>query len=150
MDGIILTHEIIHSLTCNKQGGMLLKIDLSKAFDKLSWSYIKHMLTAFSFSPTSVRWLMNLISSPLYSILVNGIPSKPYSPSKGICQGDPLSPFLFIIMAEGLGHLIKNVVQSHDLRGISAHGTSVITHQKFVDDNMLFGHPSRMDSTHRL
>lgn len=45
-------------------------------------------------------------------------------------------------MAEGLGRLIKNVVQSHDLKGISAHGTYAITHQQFVDDNMLFGHPS--------
>jgi len=52
LDGIILTHETIHSLKKNKQVGMLLKIDLSKAFDKLMWTYIKHILIAFVFSPT--------------------------------------------------------------------------------------------------
>lgn len=121
---------------------MLLKIILSKTFEKLSWSYIRQLLTAFGFFQTWVRWLMNLISSPIYSILVNGIPSKPYSPSRGIHQGDPLSPFLFIIMEKGLGRLINNVVQSHELKGILAHGTPTITHQQLVDDNMLFGHPS--------
>ena len=45
-------------------------------------------------------------------------------------------------MVEGLGRIIKHVVQSHDLRGLSVHGSPAITHQQFVDDNMLFGHPS--------
>ena len=85
---------------------------------------------------------MTLISSPLCSVLVNGIPSKPYHPSRGIHQGDPLSPFPFIIMVEGLGHIIKDAVQSNNLRGLFVHGSPPITHQQFVDDNMLFGHPS--------
>lgn len=52
LDGIILMHEIIHSLKHSKQAGMILKIDLSKAFDKLSWSYMQEMLISFGFSPT--------------------------------------------------------------------------------------------------
>ena len=85
---------------------------------------------------------MNLISSTFFSILVNGAPLSPFSPFRGIHQGDPLSPFLFFLMEEGLGHLIKHALLSQDLRGISIYGTSDITHQRFVDDNMLFGHPS--------
>jgi len=84
---------------------------------------------------------MNLMSSTFFSILVNGVPSSPFSSSRGICQGDSLSPFIFVLIAKGLGRLIKHVVQSQDLRGISVHGTSTITHQQFVDDKMLFGHP---------
>ena len=91
LDGIILTHEIIHSLKHSKQVGMLLKIDLSKAFDRLSWIYIDKMLTAFGFSPMWIRWIASLISSSFFSILINGLPSQPFSPSRGIQQGDPLS-----------------------------------------------------------
>lgn len=85
---------------------------------------------------------MSLLSSSFFSILINGIPSSPFHPSRGIRQGDPLSPFLFVIMAEGLGRSIKNAQQSQLLRGLSFHNSSVFTHQQFVDDNMLFGHPS--------
>ena len=123
MDGILLTHEIIHSLKHSKQAGMLLKLDLSKAFDKLSWAYIQHMLKAFGFCSMWIHWIMSLITSTHFSILVNGIPSRPFKPSRGIRQGDPLSPFLFVLMAEGLGRHIKHALISHKLRGLSVHNT---------------------------
>jgi exonuclease III len=107
MDSVILAHEVIHSLHSTKTPGMLLKLDLSKAFDKLSWNYLRSSLLAFGFDPAWVSWIVNLTSSALFSILINGVPSKPFSPSRGIRQGDPLSPFLFILLAEGLSRTIK-------------------------------------------
>jgi len=141
-DGIILTHEIIHSLKQTKKPGMLLKIDLSKAFDSISWEYLQKILKAFGFASPWIRWISNLLSSSFFSILINGIPSPNFRPSRGIRQGDPLSPFLFVILAEGLGRSIKAAIQSHKLRGLSMHQALAISHQQFVDDNMLFGHPS--------
>jgi len=108
MDGIILTHEIIHSLKQTKNPSMLLKLDLSKAFDSISWDYIQKILTAFGFAPSWVRWIFNLLSSTFFSTLINGIPSATYRPSRGIKQGDPLSPFLFVILAEGLGRSLTS------------------------------------------
>eukprot|EP00253_Pinus_taeda_P011126 PITA_11126 len=144
LDGIILSHEIIHSLKHSKQACMILKLDLSKAFDKLSWTYIQKMLNAFGFSPMWTRWIMSLITSSFFSILVNGIPSWPFSPSRGIKQGDLLSPFLFVLMAEGLGRHNN----SHQLKGLYIHNSPTITHQQFVDDNMLFGYPSVQEASH--
>lgn len=141
-DGIILTHEIIHSLKQTKKPGMLLKIDLSKAFDSLSWVFIKKKLNAFGFDPSWIRWVMSLISSSFFLVLINGIPSPTFHPSRGIRQGDPLSPFLFVIMAEGLGRSIKFALHSQQLKGISFLNSPSYSHQQFVDENMLFGHPS--------
>jgi len=118
---------------------MILELDLSKAFDKLNWMYIQKMLLDFGFSPIWVRWIHSLISSTFFSILFNGIPSRPFSPSRGIPQGDPLSPFLFVLMAEGLGHHITQARLAQHIKGLSIHNSPAITHQQFVDDNMLFG-----------
>lgn len=126
---------------------MLLKLDRSKAFDKLSWNYIQKILLAFGFSFTWTRWIMNLISSPSFSVLLNGSPSSPFCPSRGISQGDPLSPFLFVLMAKGLSRLLKSAVSSEALRGISIHGLPSQSHQQFVDDTMLFGHPSSQEAS---
>ena len=102
LDRIILSDEVIHSLKHLKKVGMLLKLYLSKAFDKLIWNYINQILLAFGFSATWTRWIMSLLSSPNFSILLNVSTSLMFRSSRGICQGDPLSPFLFVLMAEGL------------------------------------------------
>lgn len=81
---------------------MLIQLDLSKAYDKVSWTYLEAVLEAFGFSRTWIKWVLALIKSPRFSILVNGAPSVPFSPSRGIRQGDPLSHFLFVILMEGL------------------------------------------------
>eukprot|EP00253_Pinus_taeda_P008343 PITA_08343 len=76
-----------------------------------------------------------------FSMLINGIPSATYRPSRGIGQGDPLSPFLFVIMVEGLGRSITSARIHQQLRGLSFNNSPAYSHQQFVDDNMLFGHP---------
>eukprot|EP00253_Pinus_taeda_P019947 PITA_19947 len=116
MDGIILTHEIIHSLKISKRPGMLLKLEPSKAFDSLSWNYMEKILLAFGFNASWVRWIMSLLTSSFFLVLINGIPSKTFHPSRGIRQGDPLSPFLFIIVAEGLGQSINHAQQANRLK----------------------------------
>ena len=111
-------HEVIHSLQKTGTLGMLLKLVLSKSFDKLSWAYMKSVLLAFGFAPTWVDWILHLTSSTFFYILINGVPSRPFSPTRGIRQGDSLSPFLFIIMAEGLSWFIQSSIVDLYLVGL--------------------------------
>jgi hypothetical protein len=79
---------------------------------------MKSLLTFFNFNNEWISYKMNVISSTFYSILVNGVPSQPFSPSIAIRQGDPLSPLLIFIMDEGLGLYIKDTIQSGSLQGL--------------------------------
>ena len=122
---------------------MLIKLDIAKASDKLSWEYLKEMLKAFGFCREWIEWVMGLVSSPFFSILLNGSLTRCFLPSRGIRQGDPLSPFLFILAAEGLSRLIHAQVGLGRIRGLSfCEAMEKKTHQQFVDDTMLMGHPS--------
>jgi hypothetical protein len=76
---------------------------------------------AFGFSQSWIKWVLSLTSSAFFSILINGSPSQPFSPSRGIRQGDPLSPFLFILMAEGLGREIKAAITENKIKGLRLH-----------------------------
>jgi len=143
MDGVILIHEMAYSLRTTKKLGMFLKIDMAKAYDKLSWQYLSNTLKAFGFQDRWVNWISNLISKAFFSVLLNGSPTKCFSPTRGIRQGDPLSPIMFIIAAEGLGRMLKAQQERGVLKGLDPHlsGTPH-THQQFVDDTMLMGHSS--------
>lgn len=147
LDSIFLAHEVIHLLHSTKTPGMLLKLDLSKAFDKISWDYLRSTLLAFGFDPTWVSWIVNLTSSALFSILINGVPSSPFSLTRGIRQGDPLSPFLFIILAEGLSRTLKATISDHSLSSLTLHGLSPpISHSQFVDDSLLMWIPTMREA----
>jgi hypothetical protein len=147
LDSIILAHEVIHSLRKTCTLGMLLKLDLSRDFDKLSWAYMHSVLLAFSFDPSWVNSILNLTSSTFFSILINGVPSCPFSPTQGIRQGDPLSPFLFIIMEEGLSCSIQDSIENQTLSRIPLHGIDpLIYHIQFVDYTLMMGSPTVHES----
>eukprot|EP00253_Pinus_taeda_P010493 PITA_10493 len=149
LDGLVVTQEVIHSLKVKKQKGMMIKLDLSKAYDRLSWKYLETVLERFGFHQRWIAWIHNLISSPHFSILVNGSPSKTFNASRGIRQGDPLSPFLFILAAEGLGRFIKQERAANRIKGLQIWGNNLpLTHQQFVDDIMLFGEPTVREVRH--
>jgi hypothetical protein len=118
---------------------LALKIDFSKAYDKVEWSYLKEVLGRMGFSETWIKWMMLCVSSVNYSALMNFERVGPIHPGRGLRQGDPLSPYLFILVTEGLTSLIHKAVASGDIHGVKiCRGAPVVSHLLFADDCFLF------------
>ena len=104
---------------------------------------MEKMLESYVFCQGWIERVMNLVTTAFFSILPNGSPTHVFQVSRGIRQGDPFSPFLFILMAEGLSRLLQTKAENGELRGIHLmDNMEPQTHQQFVDDTMLMGHPS--------
>eukprot|EP00253_Pinus_taeda_P018950 PITA_18950 len=130
LDNILLAQEMIHTLHSRKEIGMLMQLDLSKAYDKASWRYLEAILEAFGFCRQWISWVLALIKSARFSILINGAPSEPFSPLRGTRQGDPLSPFLFVILMEGLSRIIAKKRADGVIKGLQPIRTlPATTHQ---------------------
>ncbi|XP_039057386.1 uncharacterized protein LOC120200684 [Hibiscus syriacus] len=140
-ENIIINQEVIHFMRQlkTKQGWMAIKVDLEKAFDCLQWEFIQDSLTEAGFPPCTIRLIMHCITSTSMQIQWNGEKSSAFQPERGIRQGDPLSPYLFILAMERLGHSIRKCVEEGDWKGysFSRQGLS-INHLFFADDLMLY------------
>ena len=142
-EGIIIAHEAIHSLKSNKDPGMLLKLDISKAYDNVNRCVLMRILEKFGFGDRWCKWISSCIDSPRISILVNGSPQGFFDMKRGMHQGDPLSPFLFIILVEALKRSIVKSNLDGRWKGLKvARGVDAITHLQFVDANFLMGEAS--------
>jgi len=118
--------------------GAVLKIDLSKAYDKVSWLYIRMLLTHLGFGIDFIRWIMSCISTVSFSVLINGAASPFFHDERGLRQGCPLSPLLLLLVAEGLSRVIKNAKNLGSLVGIHITRELSLTHLLFVDDVLIF------------
>ena len=118
---------------------MAVKTDMSKAYDRIEWNFLQMVLTRLGFDPTWVSWIMACVESVSYSFLINGTPQGYVIPSRGIRQGDPLSPYLFILCTEVLSSLCNHAQDKGILAGIRvSRGSPFITHLLFADDTMFF------------
>lgn len=91
--------------------GFVFKIDFAKAYDSVDWGYLRSLMHGFNFNAKWIKWVMECVTSAHASVLVNGSPSREFRLQRGLRQGDPLSPFLFLLAAEGLSIMMSNAVE---------------------------------------
>ena len=141
VDNAILVQEIIHTLSMKKGrvGYMAIKVDLEKAYDKVEWSFIRKVLINANLPHNLISLIMSCVSSVSTSILFNGGNMEPILPSRRIRQGDLLSPYLFILCMEVLGHLIEEKCRDNKWNPVKSSNNGIaVSHLFFVDDLVLF------------
>src|ERR1041385_6678847 len=111
---------------------------MMKAYDRVERRYLQAIMIKLAFSPAWVNIKMGMVSSVSFSVLFNGEKLDRFVPSRGIRQGDPISPYLFLIAAEGLSCLLKSSSVSSVRDGIKVAPTApAVNHLLFADDSLL-------------
>jgi hypothetical protein len=119
---------------------MFMKMDMEKAFDRMEWRFLIAILEKLGFSPLWLSWIRICISSASFSIFLNGSPFDFFFPGRGLRQGDPLSPFLFILGVEVFSMLMFKEEKNGCLKGLRiARNCPPIHHLIFADDLLIFG-----------
>eukprot|EP00253_Pinus_taeda_P029580 PITA_29580 len=141
-EAIGVAQEVIHSVKQKKKKGVILKIDLSKAYNRINWLYLQLLLTHLGFNYSFINWIMGCISNVSFAVLINGAATPFFKSQRGLRQGCPLSPLPFLLVAEGLSRLIHNARRSNKIKGIEVAINLYISHLLFVDDILIFSNGS--------
>lgn len=114
---------------------MTIKLDMFKAYDEIEWPFLKVVMQAFGFKSQWINLIMNSITTVNCNVLVSGRPGKLITPTRGLRQGDPLSPFLLIMYVQGLSSLLNGLKQQGLIQGATVtKGGTRITHLLFFDN----------------
>lgn len=150
-DNVLLGFEATHWMRNRKkgkQGFAALKLDMSKAYDRVEWSFLEAIMDKVGFHRSWTSKVMHCVSSVSYSFALNQTAVGSLKPSRGIRQGDPLSPYLFALCAQGLSSMLSAYENRGFFKGIRiASSCPVLTHVFFADDSLIFFRATVEDCT---
>jgi hypothetical protein len=142
LDLVLIANECLDSRLKSRIPGVICKLDIEKTYDHVNWSCLLHLLERMGFGRRWRLWIEACISSVQFSVLVNGSPKGFFSCSRGLRQGDPLSPLLFLLVMEVLSRMLRKVEEEGLIRGFRAGSNSAeglcISHILYADNTILF------------
>lgn len=119
-DNVLVAFELLHFMKRKNRGQVgevALKLDISKAYDQVRWSYLRNSMRCMGFSEKWIQWMMLCVSTVQYTILFNGNSVGYVIPTRGLRQGDPLSPYLFLFCVEGLSQKLEDAAATGLING---------------------------------
>lgn len=142
IDNVIIAYEALHSMATRQIGRwgiMALKLDMSKAYDRIEWSFLKVVMNKMCLGEKWITLIMNCVTTISYGMLVNGQPGDNFQLTREIIQVDLISPYLFFLCVEGLSSLLDQAELESNIKEIKvAKGYHPISHLFFTDDSTLF------------
>ena len=146
-DNFIYAQRVIQLLHKKKKSALFIKLDISKAFDSIGWSFLLEVLEKLGFSRKWRDWIAALLGTASSKVLVNGQPTKEIRHARGLRQGDPLSPLLFILAIDPLQRIIKVAAQRGVLNPVLLKAANLRC-SLYVDDTTIFADPSSRELEH--
>ncbi|GJV37309.1 RNA-directed DNA polymerase, eukaryota, reverse transcriptase zinc-binding domain protein [Tanacetum coccineum] len=139
LDGPFILNELFQWCKSKKKQSLIFKVDFEKAYDSVRWDYLDDVLKKFGFRERWCGWIQGCLRSSRGSVIVNGSPTEEFQFHKGLKQGDPLSPFLFILIMESLHVSFQRVVDAGMFNGIALGPSMQVSHMFYADDAVFVG-----------
>ncbi|GJW69240.1 RNA-directed DNA polymerase, eukaryota [Tanacetum coccineum] len=133
LDGPFIINELLSWCKHKKQQAMVFKVDFAKAYDSIRWDFLEDVLTAFGFGPKWCSWIRGCLHSGMASVLLNGSPSSEFQFYCGLKQGDPLAPYLFLLVMESLHLSVSRAIEAGIFKGIKIDSTLNLSHLFYAD-----------------
>nr|KAJ0219093.1 hypothetical protein LSAT_V11C300139740 [Lactuca sativa] len=144
LDGPLMINEVCSWAKRAHKKILLFKADFDKAFDSVNWQYLDSILEQMGFGNKWRMWIRGCLNSSRASVIINGSPTREFPISRRVRQGDPLSPYLFIIAMEGLSVALKSACDKGLFNGVQISGNGpILSHIFYADDALFIGEWSR-------
>ncbi|XP_058783955.1 uncharacterized protein LOC131658705 [Vicia villosa] len=135
-DGVLVVNEVLDLAKRSKRDCAVLKVDFEKSYDRVSWKFLDYVLTKMGFGTNWLRWMEGTVFSSVMSVLINGSTTKDFIVEKGLRQGGPLSPFLFVLVMEVLTALMNKAISLGDFQAFKVNETEEVSMLQFADDTV--------------